>query len=88
MAEQANVVEYWRKHPTAINPYRLIILDDVVTEAGKSQELIDLATMGRHYKICVMLSDQHPQLLATGVRSNSDIAVIFRIHEASELFIF
>lgn len=81
MAEQAEVVKHWRKHPDSINPYRLIILDDVVTEAGKSKELEDLAVMGRHYKICIMLSDQHPQLLGTAVRSNSDISVIFRIHE-------
>jgi hypothetical protein len=66
LEKQKKVVEQWRANPESINPYRVLILDDVITDAGQSRELADLAVMARHFKICVMLTDQHPQLLCTG----------------------
>lgn len=45
MEKQKKVVEQWRANPESINPYRLLILDDVITDAGQSKELADLAVM-------------------------------------------
>ncbi len=81
MREQAWVCKHFNKHPHSINPWRVIILDDCINEAGKDPTLVKLATQGRHFGLCVMITDQHPQLLATAVRSNSDVCVIFNVHE-------
>lgn len=81
MEEQKKVVTQYRKDPQSINPYRLLVLDDVITDAGQSDELKDLAVMARHFYIGVMLTDQHPQMLATAVRNNTDVVLVFRLHE-------
>jgi hypothetical protein len=85
LQEQAKVIEQYDRDPSSVNPYRLLILDDVVTDAGQSAELKALATRARHFKLCVMMMTQHPQLLHTSCRGNTDIVVIFRLHEAAAL---
>jgi len=40
----------------------------------------ELASRGRHYKMCVVVITQHPQKLLPVVRSNADIVCIFRLH--------
>ena len=48
----------------------LIILDDVKIHS-KSKELINLASMGRHFKITTILSSQYPkQLVSSSIRNN------------------
>lgn len=48
----------------------MIILDDIKIHA-KSKELINLSTMGRHFKITVILSSQYPKMLvSSGIRNN------------------
>ena len=48
----------------------LIILDDVKIHS-KSKELINLSSMGRHFKITVILSSQYPkQLVSSSIRNN------------------
>ncbi len=48
----------------------LIILDDVKIHS-KSKELINLSTMGRHFKITTILSSQYPkQLVSSSIRNN------------------
>ena len=50
----------------------LILLDDVQVHA-KSKKLIDLACLGRHFKITVIMSVQYPkQLCSSSIRSNID----------------
>lgn len=85
MEEQKKVMLQYRKDPQSINPYRLLVLDDVVTDAGRSPELINLATQGRHYGLCVMIATQHCPLLDPSVRGNCDAVFIFRLHEERAL---
>ena len=48
----------------------LIILDDVKIHT-KSKELVNLSTMGRHFKITTILSSQYPkQLVTSSIRNN------------------
>ena len=48
----------------------LIILDDVKIHS-KSKELVNLSTMGRHFKITTILSSQYPkQLVSSSIRNN------------------
>ena len=50
----------------------LILLDDVKIHA-KSKELINLSSMGRHFKITVVISIQYPkQLISSAIRNNLD----------------
>lgn len=52
----------------------LVILDDIPMGWGISKKLNSLATLGRHFKITVILSCQYPRyIVSTSVRQNIDI---------------
>lgn len=78
--QQGKEVESWIKagEPRRWNPYKLIILDDVVKEGFRYvDEITTFATKGRHYRACVFLMTQYPKLIASSTRSNTDFAFIF-----------
>ena len=53
----------------------LILLDDVKLHA-KSKKLMDLSSMGRHYKLTCILSTQFPkQIVGTIIRNNLDYLI-------------
>lgn len=59
----------------------LIILDDVQIHS-KSKELINLSTLGRHFKITVILSLQYPkQLCSSSIRNNLDYVIFSDLGE-------
>lgn len=61
-----------------INPYIAVILDDVVSRNMQHDETLNaLFYEGRHSKIAVFVTTQHPKALPPGVRNNADLAVIY-----------
>ncbi len=78
--QQGKEVESWilAGEPRKWNPYKLIILDDVVSPNFRYvEEVTTFATKGRHYRTCVFLMTQYPRLIATSTRVNTDFAFIF-----------
>ena len=78
--QQGKEVESWilAGEPRKWNPYKLIILDDVVSPNFRYvEEITTFATKGRHYRTCVFLMTQYPRLIATSTRVNTDFAFIF-----------
>lgn len=85
-AEQAKFIEKWWKHPewqdpslpTYVNPYRLLVIDDMVGEEGfkDNNSVVKIAIKGRHYKICVMLTTQYIKLINTTMRENLDLLFV------------
>jgi len=65
-------------------PNILIILDDI-TIHKKSKKLIDLATMGRHHSIYVILSCQYPKMVvSTAIRNNLDNILFNDLNKIAE----
>ena len=61
-----------------INPYLALILDDVVAkDLHHDSPLNTVFFEGRHNKIAIFITTQHPKRLPPGVRSNADLAVVF-----------
>lgn len=61
-----------------VNPYMAVILDDVVSKNLQHDEFLKMLFYeGRHAKIAIFITTQHPKALPPGVRSNADVAVIF-----------
>ena len=59
----------------------LILLDDVKIHS-KSKELINLASMGRHFHISCICSVQYPkQLISSSIRNNLDIVIFSDLGE-------
>ena len=58
----------------------LLILDDVISEKGFHEEEVikQLAVMGRHFNMAVAITTQHPTGIATWLRTNVDVAVVFQ----------
>ena len=56
-----------------------------MSEMTKDPVVERLASKGRHYKISVIVITQHPQKLDPAVRSNADIAAVFRLHSSRAL---
>jgi hypothetical protein len=66
----------------------LIILDDVQIHS-KSKELINLSTLGRHYKITCLLSLQYPkQLCSSAIRNNLDYVIFSDLGEIATKAIY
>lgn len=78
---QKRLIEKWNEDPWMqknINPYKFLILDDVVSDTFRyNADVLNAAVQGRHYKVFTMLATQYPRLVATGVRANTDYAFIF-----------
>lgn len=77
---QGQEVESWLKagQPRTHNPYKVIVLDDVVSEGFRYiGEITQFAVAGRHYRTCVLMTTQYPKLVASSTRSNTDFAFIF-----------
>lgn len=85
MQEQADVIEKWQRYPDEINPYRLLIFDDVAVDLTHAKLIEELAAKGRHYKISVHILTQHPQKLSPIVRSNADVVTVFPLHNHAAL---
>lgn len=85
MDEQARVVDYWQKHPEEINPYRVLVFDDVAIELTHAKLIDELACYARHYKISVHILTQHPQRLSPATRSNADVVTVFPLHNRRAL---
>ena len=83
--EQREVVEKYQAYPHLINPYRVIVLEDCATYLTWDKTIEELSAMARHLKISVYVITQHPQKLLPIVRSNADVAVIFRLHSDAAL---
>lgn len=79
--EHGKFIDKWNRSQWMkdhINPYRLIIMDDVVNNRFRyNDHVLDFATKGRHFKCSVWIMTQYPKLVATGVRSNMDYCFIF-----------
>lgn len=61
-----------------VNPYLAVVLDDVVSSNMHHDPLLNqLFYEGRHSKLCIFISTQHPKALPPGVRANADTAVFF-----------
>ncbi len=83
---QERFVSKWWQHedwqdpasPNYINPYRLLVLDDMVGEKHFKEDtgVIQMAVKGRHYKCCVMLTTQYIKLINTTVRENLDLLFV------------
>lgn len=64
--------------PRRHNPYKLVVLDDVVGQNFRYVEVINtFATRGRHYGICVLLMTQYPKMINKAVKTNCDFAFVF-----------
>lgn len=85
MQEQAEVASLYNRFPDRINPYRVVVLEDVCNDLQHDPVLEDLATYGRHLYLSVHVITQHPQKLPPVVRSNTDVVVIFPLHSRSAL---
>ncbi len=66
-------------NPSAIiNPFIAVVLDDVVSDDLHHDPMLkQLFYEGRHNKIAIFITTQHPKALPPGVRANADLAVIF-----------
>lgn len=80
LEEQKQIANLYLRDPTAINPWRLLVLDDCVHDCGRDPLLAEIFQTGRHYYICVIVTTQHPTALLPSIRSNVDVAVFFPIH--------
>lgn len=79
------VSKWWEKDeyrdpesPGWFNPYRLLVIDDMVGEKHFKEDtgVIQTAIKGRHYKCCVMLTTQYIKLINTTVRENLDLLFV------------
>lgn len=67
----------------------LIILDDVQIHSNKNKELINVSTLGRHYKITCILSLQYPkQLCSSSIRNNLDYVIFSDLGEIATKAIY
>jgi len=78
LEEQKKIATLYLRDPTCINPWRLLILDDCVHDCGRDPLLAEIAQTGRHYYLCVIITTQHPTALLPAIRSNADVAMVFR----------
>lgn len=85
LEEQAYVVSLYERYPEKVNPYRVLVLDDVANEVGQDPVLDDLAAYARHLKLSVHFLTQHPQKAHPIVRSNADIVFVFPMHNRAAL---
>lgn len=85
MEEQAKIVEIYRRFPTKINPYRVLVLEDIANDLTHERVLEDLGAYARHLCLSVYVITQHPQKLPPLVRSNADVVAIFPLHTSSAL---
>ena len=63
-----------------VNPWMVIVLDDTITADGfkTNQFLQEFAAMGRHLKICLLITTQYPKAISTLLRENVDyVQVLF-----------
>ena len=80
LAMQKKEVDSWLEagSPRTHNPYKVIVLDDVVSEGFRYIGAVtQFAVAGRHYRTCVLMTTQYPKLVASSTRSNTDFAFIF-----------
>lgn len=80
LAKQEGEMQSWIKagRPRSHNPYKVVVLDDVVGSNFRFVDVINtFATRGRHYGICVFLVTQYPRLVSVPMRVNTDFAFIF-----------
>lgn len=87
MELQKKFVDDWNAHPewqdinspTYKNPYRIVIVDDMVGDHNfkDAESIRQLFIKGRHYKCMVMISTQYAKLVSTVGRDNVDLLMVF-----------
>lgn len=80
LAEQQKEMDSWIRagRPRSHNPYKLIVLDDVVGQNFRYVDVINtFATRGRHFGLCVFLMTQYPKMINKAVKTNCDFAFVF-----------
>jgi hypothetical protein len=78
--EQQQEMDSWIRagRPRSHNPYKILVLDDVVGQNFRYVDQINkFATQGRHFGICVILMTQYPKMVNKAVKTNCDFAFIF-----------
>jgi hypothetical protein len=69
----------WQEGPLYRNPYRIVIIDDMVGDHNfkDAESIRQMFVKGRHYKCLVMISTQYAKLVSTIGRDNVDLLMIF-----------
>ncbi len=83
MKQQAKRMAQYNRDPKSINPFTLLVLEDVGTDTRNSDVLARLATTGRHFGMCIMVLTQRVHQLSTSVRDNADIVINLRTYSQS-----
>lgn len=83
--EQRRAAELYIEFGDRINPYRIVVLDDIANKLTHDSILEELAQSGRHIYLSIHVLTQHPQKLSPIVRSNADVATVFRMHNRAAL---
>jgi hypothetical protein len=84
---QKKFIDEWNAHPewqdpkspAYKNPYRIVIVDDMVGDHNfkDSEPIRQLFIKGRHYKCLIMISTQYAKLVSTVGRDNVDLLMVF-----------
>lgn len=83
MEYQKPIAAQYHADPESINPFVVLVLEDVGTDLRDNKELQKMIAYGRHKCICVMLLTQRIHMLDTKVRDNIDIFIALRTRSAS-----
>ena len=69
-----------------VDPRFFVLLDDVISDARLryDESLNELFTAGRHYKIMTLITTQYAKGINPVLRSNTDLAVIFKCSQAMQ----
>lgn len=69
-----------------IDPRFFVLLDDVISDARLryDESLNELFVAGRHYKIMTLITTQYAKGINPVLRSNTDVAVIFKCNQAMQ----
>lgn len=87
MAEQSERIQEANAHPElGINTQVFLIFEDCADQNMRYNPSLDkLFYMGRHFNAFVLIVTQYLTLLAPGVRSNTDLLVLFSMQSAREI---
>ena len=83
LKQQKKRMRQYATDPKSLNPFTLLVLEDVGTDIRQSDVLERLATTGRHFGMCVVVLTQRVHQLHTRVRDNADIVINLRTYSKS-----
>lgn len=89
LVAQRQLIEWYNgatdEEKTHVDPRLLIILDDVIAQDLHHDEVLKWVFFnGRHIKACLMITAQYAKGLPPGLRENTDLAVLFRLHSLAQ----